>query len=50
MSPPILGGDSQQDVGRLDVAVGDAEVVGIVERPRALEDDLHQAVERQQVV
>jgi hypothetical protein len=40
----------EQDVGRLDVPVGDALQVGVVEGPRALEDDLDQALEGQQVV
>jgi hypothetical protein len=40
----------QQDVGRLDVAMGDAGAKGIVERARAFEDHLHQAVDRQQVL
>jgi hypothetical protein len=41
-------GPAQQDVGRLDVAVGDAEAVGIIERPRAFENQLDDAVDRQQ--
>jgi hypothetical protein len=40
----------QQDVGRLDVPVGDALQVGVVEGPGALEDDFDQALEGQQVV
>ena len=38
----------KQDVGRLDVAVGDAAAVGKVERTRALEDDLDDAFRREQ--
>jgi len=41
-------GDHQQDVGGLDVAVGDALVEGVVERACGLEDDLDDALEGRQ--
>ncbi len=46
MSVPWL----TQDVGRLDVAVDDAVLEGVVERAVALEDDLDRLLERQQRV
>jgi hypothetical protein len=48
MSPLFGFVADEKDVGRLDVAVGDADALREIERARAFEDDFDDALDRQQ--